>query len=1076
MENEGQLPSSIESNTSHGYPNSDGNISVREHAASIRSSSPLPESSTFHTQYSTNYDTPFPIYPIASNHEPDTLSSSVATLDVHSRATRSYFRLPTFTNTHRNVLKCAIAYFVASLFTFSPYLSRFISDLSSYGPNDPTTPSPSGHMVATIAVYFNPAKSVGAMIEADLFCVFGLLYSAAVCLASTLIFRWIDPKPGWDGVGDFLVIVWIGVTMSGLAWLKVWMENPSFNTACSMTAIIIFVVVVKEGGLETLFQVSTIVLCGSAVSNIVCYLVWPQTAISNLQLSMIMTLESFSTLLPMLTRTFLLERGSHITNMEKIQRAVEDHQNSFTTLRKSLTEAKSEWVLTRGVADTGYPFGISDGNLSGKQSYEAAVDCLNRLGQHLNGLRSGTRLQYDLTKARIKDHLGQSQAAGNNSDVFYNDEPALLQTAETMFGDLAEELGSPLRALSSASTFALDKLREACSQSRMGSQRPSAVIQPSKFSELVEGIEAALVRFESISNHVVLRLYRRSNIPSTPRPTSSTTRPDFYSRHNSEEHSLLNSADNEHVFLVYFFIFTLQEFAKELISLVDAIERIYCYEQHILLRNSWWIRFFTRIKRGFVTMFSITKYNKGLGIRKRLSASMIPPHRRAHPFFPKILPHAPDTLQTPPHHRLSWVGRLKQMLWVAGRRLKERDTKFAIKVGMATSLLALPAFLEATRPTFVEYWGDWALISFFIVISPTIGATNYLSLQRFLGTLFGAAVAMGLYTLFPEDAVALSLSGFLFSLPCFYFAVAKPKYLSASRFVILTYNLTCLYCYNVRQEDVSVVDVALHRSIAVLAGVLWAALVSRFWWPAEARRELTNLLSDFCLNIGWLYTRLVASNSFAPEYGEDYGVDDVARPTRLTNSIQEFMAMELHLQIKLIELQNLLAQAQHEPRLKGPFPVELYRGILVSLQTILDKLHSMRCVTTREEWHTGARQDYIIPVNKERREMVGNIILSFSTLASAFRLKAPLPPYLPPVEKARLRLVDAIRKLDIIRNREIKVSRQLLFFAYALTMKGVTMELEYLGRTLQDAFGVIGQTAEEFDMLFLPLEARQCVF
>jgi hypothetical protein len=54
------------------------------------------------------------------------------------------------------------------------------------------------------------------------------------------------------------------------------------------------------------------------------------------------------------------------------------------------------------------------------------------------------------------------------------------------------------------------------------------------------------------------------------------------------------------------------------------------------------------------------------------------------------------------------------------------------------------------------------------------------------------------------------------------------------------------------------------------------------------------------------------------------------------------------------------------------------------------------------------RQDFIIPVNKERREMVGNIILSFSTLASAFRLKAPLPPYLPPAEKARQRLVGPL--------------------------------------------------------------------
>lgn len=38
--------------------------------------------------------------------------------------------------------------------------------------------------------------------------------------------------------------------------------------------------------------------------------------------------------------------------------------------------------------------------------------------------------------------------------------------------------------------------------------------------------------------------------------------------------------------------------------------------------------------------------------------------------------------------------------------------------------------------------------------------------------------------------------------------------------------------------------------------------------------------------------------------------------------------------------------------------------------------------------------------------MAGNIILSFSTLAAAFRLKAPLPPYLPPAEEARRRLVS----------------------------------------------------------------------
>ncbi|KAF8161056.1 Fusaric acid resistance protein-like-domain-containing protein [Crassisporium funariophilum] len=1086
MENEGHLHTNIDSTARTPLQRLDSDQSSREQNGAITGLSPrIRHTNSFQSQQSESNDGTFPRIPSLPEgptshvYTSEDWASSSTSIEVPTTASRTWytrnilpFRLPHLSTTNRNVLKCAIAYFIASLFTFSPFLSRFISDMTSYGPGN-SKPHPSGHMVATIAVYFNPAKTVGSMIEADLFCIFGLLYSATVCLVTMSMFWWLELKPGWEWMGDLVAIVWIGLSMSGLAWMKVWMAIKFFihlRIACSMTAIIIFVVLVKEGGLETLFQVSTIVIIGAAISNIVCYLIWPQTAISNLQCSMTTTLESFSTLLPMITRIFLLENGSdsHSADMEKIQRAIENHQNSFTSLQKNLREAKTEWSLMRGITEGRHEFGTARTNsdITGRRSYEDAVDCLNRLAQHLNGLRSGTRLQHDFTKAGVKHSsrdTGKGKSVESDANQGTEDEATLLRAAAAIFGDLVDELGPPLKALSSASTFTLNRLMDVCMYS--GNPKPSALnqMQPHEFSELVEGIEAALVRFESTSNHAVLRLYRRSD-PSNPRPTSPThseTGPAF-----GQTNKFLTESDNEHVFLVYFFIFTLQEFAKELISLVDAIERIYYYEQQILHLEPWWIRFATQVQLAV----------------GNLSAYIIPRHRLVHPSFPKIRPHAPDTIQTPPRHKLTFLGRIKHTLWMIGKRLKERDTKYAIKAGMATSILAFPAFMDSTRPTFVAYWGDWALISFFVVISPTIGATNYLSLQRFLGTLFGAAVAVGLYSIFPEDAIVLAISGFIFCIPCFYFAVARPQYLSASRFVLLTYNLTCLYCYNLRQRDVAVIDIGFHRALAVMAGILWAALVSRFWWPAEARRELSKALSEFCLNIGWLYTRLVASNSFAPEYRQENldtsedspeSTSDIARPTRLSNSIHEFMEMELYLQIKLIELQNLLAQAQHEPRLKGPFPVELYRGILISLQTILDKLHSMRCVTTREEWYTSARQDFIIPVNKERREMVGNIMLSFSTLASSFRLKAPLPPYLPPAEKARLRLVEAIRKLDVVKNRDVKGSRQLLFFAYALAMKGVTMELEFLGRTLQDAFGVIGQTSEEFEMLFLPLGESQ---
>ena len=61
----------------------------------------------------------------------------------------SWPRIPTLSPVHRNILKCCVAYFIGSLFTFIPYLSAFIADITTDGPGE-RIPSPSGHMVATM--------------------------------------------------------------------------------------------------------------------------------------------------------------------------------------------------------------------------------------------------------------------------------------------------------------------------------------------------------------------------------------------------------------------------------------------------------------------------------------------------------------------------------------------------------------------------------------------------------------------------------------------------------------------------------------------------------------------------------------------------------------------------------------------------------------------------------------------------------------------------------------------------------------------------------------------------------------
>jgi hypothetical protein len=57
--------------------------------------------------------------------------------------------LPTLPPLYRNILKCSLAYFLGSLFTYYAPLSRFIAELTQDGPGE-KYPSAMGHMVATV--------------------------------------------------------------------------------------------------------------------------------------------------------------------------------------------------------------------------------------------------------------------------------------------------------------------------------------------------------------------------------------------------------------------------------------------------------------------------------------------------------------------------------------------------------------------------------------------------------------------------------------------------------------------------------------------------------------------------------------------------------------------------------------------------------------------------------------------------------------------------------------------------------------------------------------------------------------
>lgn len=211
--------------------------------------------------------------------------------------------------------------------------------------------------------------------------------------------------------------------------------------------------------------------------------------------------------------------------------------------------------------------------------------------------------------------------------------------------------------------------------------------------------------------------------------------------------------------------------------------------------------------------------------------------------FPTIVDGALTSHQFPASE-LTVLGRLKQSIWILGYRLRQPDVRFAIKTGLGAAVLGCAAFITALRPYWLEMRGEWSLISYMVIMAPTLGGTNFLAMGRVLGTLAGALLAVASYLAFPENAIVLPLLGALVSVPCFYVIVTRPQYGPSSRFVLLTFNLTCLYAFNLREVDTHVGSIALHRSVAVAGGVIYGLLVNTWIWPYEARRELRKGLSE----------------------------------------------------------------------------------------------------------------------------------------------------------------------------------------------------------------------------------------
>lgn len=241
---------------------------------------------------------------------------------------------------------------------------------------------------------------------------------------------------------------------------------------------------------------------------------------------------------------------------------------------------------------------------------------------------------------------------------------------------------------------------------------------------------------------------------------------------------------------------------------------------------------------------------------------------------------APSTVQEKPTRQPFPFWLYPYLTW-----WRREDVKFAVKVGGGASFYAMFAFIPSTQPYYDHWHLEWGLVSYMLVCSMNLGASNSTAWSRSYGTLIGAVVAIIVWIISRENAYALAFCGWVVSLVCFYFIIALGQG-PMGRFILLTYNLSVLYSYALTISDPdapddegrggisdTIFEVALHRLVAVLLGVFGGLIVTHWIWPISARSKVKDGLSLLWLRMGLIWKRaplvpFLEGGSSSPAYGD----------------------------------------------------------------------------------------------------------------------------------------------------------------------------------------------------------------
>ena len=319
-----------------------------------------------------------------------------------------------------------------------------------------------------------------------------------------------------------------------------------------------------------------------------------------------------------------------------------------------------------------------------------------------------------------------------------------------------------------------------------------------------------------------------------------------------------------------------------------------------------------------------------------------------------------------PSARKSTKRRFGYRIWKSLEFFRRDDTKFAIKVGTGAALFAVPSFINSTRPFYSHWRGEWGLLSYMLVCSMTIGASNTTGYSRFLGTCLGALCAILAWLVTDGNVFGLAFLGLLMATWTSYLILIKGQG-PMGRFIMLTYNLSVLYAYLLTQkngndqdeggESPIITEIALHRVAAVLTGCIWGIIITRMIWPISARDRLKDGLSLLWLRMSLIWKRGPLST-----------MEDTSEPAGFMNAREK-----LEIERFLSRLEALQVSASSEFELRSAFPNAAYGNILRRTRSMVDLFLAINLELVKNITASEGELAILQYTVKERRQLSSRI-------------------------------------------------------------------------------------------------------